>query len=213
MYLAIAGNIGSGKSSLTKIVAERYGLQPVFEAVDENPYLTDFYEDMQRYAFHSQIFFLARRLQQHVEQVNPGQHIVQDRTVYEDAAIFAHNLFRQGIMQERDYRSYELLYEGVRQALRPPDLLVYLQTSLPKLQQHIRLRGRGYEARITDEYLLQLHELYEEWIASYDSSRVLILPGDELDFVHNAADREHVFSLLEQHGLPRPLIDSPELAS
>jgi deoxyadenosine/deoxycytidine kinase len=206
MYLAIAGNIGSGKSSLTRLVAERYGLEPVFEAVDENPYLTDFYADMQRYAFHSQIFFLARRLQQHVEQVNPGSHIVQDRTVYEDAAVFAHNLYRQGIMAERDYRSYELLYEGIRRALRPPDLLVYLKTGLPKLRQHIALRGRGYETQITDEYLLQLQELYTAWIDSFDSSRVLVLPGDELDFVHDADDRQLVFSLLERHGLPRPLI-------
>lgn len=210
MYLAIAGNIGSGKSSLTALAAERYGLEPVFEAVDENPYLTDFYQDMQRYAFHSQIFFLARRLQQHVEQVNPARHIVQDRTVYEDAAVFAYNLYRQGVMDERDYCSYERLYEAVRLALRPPDLLVYLRTGLPKLRRHIALRGRGYEADITDEYLLQLQELYERWIAGFDSARVLILPGDDLDFVHDDNDRQHVFSLLEQHGLPRPLLARPQ---
>src|SRR5690554_7976036 len=113
MYLAIAGNIGSGKSSLTGLLSQRYGLKPVYEAVDENPYLADFYERMDLYSFHSQIFFLARRLQQHLGQVNPGLHVVQDRTVYEDAAVFATNLHRQGILSERDYRSYWPLYEAV----------------------------------------------------------------------------------------------------
>lgn len=206
MYVAIAGNIGSGKSSLTRLLSDRYGLRPVYEAVDENPYLEDFYASMELYGFHSQIFFLARRLQQHVEQVNPGEHVVQDRTVYEDAAIFATNLHRQGIMSDRDYRSYWQLYEAVRSTLKEPDLLVYLRAGLPKLRQQIALRGREYEASIEDNYLLQLNSLYEEWIAAYDQSRLLVLEADELDYVHRPEDRELVFDLLERSGLPGPLL-------
>ena len=206
MYVAIAGNIGSGKSSLTGLLAGRYGLQPVYEAVDENPYLADFYERMDLYGFHSQIFFLARRLKQHLSQVNPGQHVVQDRTVYEDAAVFATNLHRQGIMTDRDFDSYWQLFEAVSLALRPPDLLVYLQADLAKLRQQISLRGRGFEAGISDDYLLQLQDLYEEWVAGFDSSRVLVIPSSNLDFVHDESDRRHVFELLERHGLAAPLL-------
>ncbi len=206
MYVAIAGNIGSGKSSLTRLLSDRYGLRPVYEAVDENPYLEDFYASMELYGFHSQIFFLARRLQQHVEQVNPGEHVVQDRTVYEDAAIFATNLHRQGIMSDRDYRSYWQLYEAVRSTLKEPDLLVYLRAGLPKLRQQIALRGREYETSIEDAYLLQLNSLYEEWIAGYDQSRLLVLEADDLDYVHRPQDRDHVFDLLERSGLPGPLL-------
>lgn len=206
MYVAIAGNIGSGKSSLTRLISGRYGLQPVFEAVDENPYLADFYQDMERYGFHSQVFFLARRLQQHLNQVNPGEHVVQDRTIYEDAAVFATNLHRQGVMNDRDFRSYWQLFEAISLALKPPDLLVYLRADLSKLRQQIRLRGRGYETSISDGYLLQLQDLYEEWVAGFDATRLLIIESSELDFVHVDSDREHVYSLLEQHGLPAPLL-------
>ncbi len=206
MYVAIAGNIGSGKSSLTTLISGRYGLQPVFEAVDENPYLADFYADMNRFGFHSQVFFLARRLQQHVSQVNPGEHVVQDRTIYEDAAVFATNLHRQGVMNDRDFSSYWQLFEAISLALRPPDLLVYLRADLNKLRQQISLRGRGYEASISDDYLLQLQELYEEWVAGFDTTRLLIIESSDLDFVHDDADRQHVFTLLEQHGLPAPLL-------
>lgn len=206
MYVAVAGNIGSGKSSLTQLVAERYGLIPVFEAVDENPYLADFYERMDLYGFHSQIFFLARRLKQHLDRVNPGRHVVQDRTVYEDAAVFATNLHRQGIMSDRDFHSYWQLYEAITGALRPPDLLVYLRADLPKLRRQIRKRGRGYEDSISDTYLQQLQELYEEWVAGYDASKVLVIESSGLDFVHNGTDRQQVFSLLERHGLPAPLL-------
>ncbi len=206
MYLAIAGNIGSGKSSLTGLVADRYNLVPVYEAVDENPYLEDFYRQMDLYAFHSQIYFLGRRLKQHLSQVNPGKHIVQDRTVYEDAAVFATNLHRQRVMSDRDFNSYWHLYEAVTKALRPPDLLVYLKTGLPRLRKQIAQRGRGYEESITDEYLLQLGDLYDEWIGGFSDSRVLVLHTDDIDFVHDAADRAAVFDLLERHGLASPLL-------
>lgn len=206
MYVAIAGNIGSGKSSLTRLLSDRYGLQPVFEAVDENPYLSDFYERMDLYGFHSQIFFLARRLKQHLAMVNPGEHIVQDRTVFEDAHIFATNLHRQGIMNDRDFASYMELYEAVSLALRPPDLLVYLQSDLKRLRQQIELRGRDFEAGISDTYLLQLQDLYEEWIGSYTASKLLIIPAADLDFVHDESDRAFVWRLLEQNGLPEPIL-------
>lgn len=206
MYVAVAGNIGSGKSSLTGLLSGRYGLKPVYEAVDENPYLADFYERMDLYGFHSQIFFLARRLKQHLSQVNPGEHVVQDRTVYEDAAVFATNLHRQGIMTDRDFSSYWDLFEAVSLALRPPDLLVYLQADLNKLRRQINLRGREFEAGISDAYLTQLHDLYEEWIAGFTASRVLVIPSSDLDFVNDASDREYVFELLEQNGLSRPLL-------
>lgn len=206
MYLAIAGNIGAGKSSLTRILAEDYGLTPVFEAVDENPYLEDFYRDMSRYAFHSQIFFLGKRLEQHLTRVNPGERVVQDRTIYEDAGVFARNLFEQGVMDERDYGSYCRMYEAISRALRPPDLLIYLRTGLPKLRRQMRRRGRGYEENISDEYLERLSRLYESWLEGYDLSEVLVIEADDLDFVNRAEDRARVLEAIERRGLIRPVL-------
>lgn len=206
MYVAVAGNIGAGKSSLTHILSERYRLEPVYEAVDENPYLEDFYRDMRRYAFHSQMFFLATRLRQHLGQVNPGRRVIQDRTVYEDAAVFAHQLHRQGVLDDRDHRSYRTMYEAIQAALRPPDLLLYLRADLPTLRRHIAQRGRGYEATIEDAYLLGLNDLYEAWIDAYELSPVAVVPVDELDFVHDAADRKRLFELVERAGLIAPMV-------
>lgn len=181
MYVAIAGNIGVGKSTLTEILARHYALSPVYEAVDENPYLKDFYTDMKRYAFHSQMFFLAKRLEQHLGQVNPGNRVIQDRTIYEDAAIFAHNLHNEGVMDTRDYRSYEQMYTAITQALRPPDLLIYLQASVPTLQARISQRGRDYETRINPDYLSKLNALYDDWIDDYHLSPYIIIPTDHTD--------------------------------
>jgi len=206
MYVAVAGNIGAGKSSLTRLLSERYRLEPVYEAVDENPYLEDFYRDMRRYAFHSQMFFLATRLRQHLGQVNPGRRVIQDRTVYEDAAVFARQLHRQGVLDDRDHRSYRTMYDAVQAALRPPDLLIYLRADLPTLRRHIRQRGRGYEAGIEDGYLAGLNALYEAWIDSYELSPVVVVPADELDFVHRAADRERLLELVERAGLIAPMV-------
>lgn len=206
MYVAVAGNIGAGKSSLTRILSERYHLEPVFEAVDDNPYLEDFYRDMRRYAFHSQMFFLATRLKQHLRQVNPGRRVIQDRTVYEDAAVFERNLHLEGVLDERDHLSYRTMYEAVSAALRPPDLLVYLRSSLPTLRRHIRLRGRAYEATIEDAYLLRLNALYEGWLGAYDLSPVVVVPGDDLDFVNRAADRAKTLAMIEKGGLAAPLV-------
>ncbi|MDZ7703502.1 MAG: deoxynucleoside kinase [Trueperaceae bacterium] len=201
MYLAIAGNIGVGKSRLTELVARRYGLEPVYEAVDDNPYLADFYQDMSRYAFHSQMFFLAKRLEQHVGSVNGVRNVVQDRTLYEDAAIFARHLFESGMMSRRDFDSYQLMVRAASQALRPPDLLVYLRASVPTLKSRIALRGRDYEADIAPEYLQSLNDLYERWLSGYRLSETLIVEADGLDFVNRSHDRSWLLGWLEQHGL------------
>ncbi len=206
MYIAIAGNIGAGKSSLTKILAERYHLKAVYEAVDENPYLEDFYKDMKRFAFHSQIFFLSKRLEQHLEQVNKISRTIQDRTIYEDAAIFAQNLYQEGILEERDYKSYMQMYKAILAALRPPDLLIYLRADLKTLKQHIALRGRDYEAQIDDKYLLDLNTLYEKWINNYKISRLFIVEADKIDFVNNPKDLARLLENLERHGLTKPVL-------
>ena len=206
LYVAVAGNIGAGKSTLTRILSERYHLAPVFEAVDENPYLADFYADMRRYAFHSQVFFLAARLRQHLREVNPGRRVIQDRTVYEDANVFARLLAEDGLLDPRDHGSYTLLYDAVASALRPPDLLIYLRASLPTLKAHIRLRGREYEADIDDAYLERLGDLYERWIEDYSLSPVVVVPGDDLDFVGDERDLALVLDLLERHGLAPPMV-------
>lgn len=206
MYLAIAGNIGVGKSSLTRLLSERYRLRPLFEAVDENPYLEDFYGDMRRWAFHSQMFFLATRLEQHLRDVNPAERVIQDRTVYEDASIFARNLFDDGVMDERDYRSYLRMYEAIAAALRPPDLLVYLRASLPTLRTRIAQRGRGFEAAIADDYLLRLNRLYDEWIERFDRAETVVVETDDLDFVHDRRDLDRILAILERRGLAAPVV-------
>lgn len=198
MYIAIAGNIGSGKSSLTALMAEEYGFRPVYEAVDENPYLADFYAAMERWAFHSQVFFLAKRLRQHLEEVNRHLRVVQDRTVFEDAAIFARNLYRQGHLSERDWNTYQKLYQGIAPALRKPDLLIYIRASLPTLQKRIAKRGREYERSIPEDYLRALSELYEGWVQGYALSPKLVLEGDRLDFVENPKDRLELIRTLNQ---------------
>lgn len=206
MYVAVAGNIGAGKSTLTRLLSETFSLAPVYEAVEENPYLEDFYRDMSRYAFHSQMFFLGKRLEQHLAQVNPAQRVIQDRTIYEDAAIFARNLHEEGHLSQRDYRSYLQMYEAIRQALRPPDLLIYLEAGLPTLRRHISQRGRAYETGIEDAYLRKLDRLYRNWILDYDLSELLVIPADELDFVGRSADRERVLEMAERRGLSRPMV-------
>lgn len=206
LFVAVAGNIGAGKSTLTRILSERYHLSPVYEAVDENPYLEDFYRDMRRYAFHSQMFFLAARLRQHLRQVNPGLRVIQDRTVYEDAAIFARLLHDDGVMDSRDHASYRTMYDAVTSALRPPDLLIYIRASLPTLKRHIRQRGRIYEAEIDDGYLERLGRLYENWIEDYALSRVVVVPGDDLDFVNDDVALRRLLDLLERNGLSAPVV-------
>jgi len=206
MYVAVAGNIGVGKSSLTKVLAERYKLTPIYEAVDENPYLADFYVDMERYAFHSQMFFLARRLEQHLSYINHANsalnnRVIQDRTIYEDAAIFAKNLADKGIFQARDYQTYRHMYEAIEKALRPPDLMIYLKAEVSTLKQRIIKRGRDYESTIEDDYLEQLNQLYNDWTSNYSLSKIVTIETNALDFVNNNSDLETVLSQIEMHGL------------
>jgi len=182
-FIAVAGNIGVGKSTLTAMLTEKLGWEAFYEAVDDNPYLADFYQDMRQWSFHSQVFFLSRRLRHHRQLLDRPGTVVQDRTVYEDAEIFAENLYRQGNMSERDYRTYRGLYEAMTLFLPPPDLVVYLRASVPTLQQRIRMRGRVYEQEVPADYLEQLNRLYEEWIERFSLGPVLTVPSDDLDFV------------------------------
>jgi deoxyadenosine/deoxycytidine kinase len=182
-FIAIAGNIAVGKSTLTAMLSEVQDWKPFYEAVDENPYLADFYADMTRWSFHSQVFFLSRKVQLHQEILNYPGTVVHDRSIYEDAEIFARNLFLRGYMAERDYWTYRELYESLTSFLAPPDLVVYLRASVPTLLHRIALRGREFERDISPEYLGQLNTLYEEWIAGFTLCPVLTVPADKLDFV------------------------------
>jgi deoxyadenosine/deoxycytidine kinase len=204
-FVAIAGNIGIGKSTLTGILAEAFGWKPFYEAVDENPYLADFYTDMKRWSFHSQVFFLSRRLQHHRQLVDHPGSVVQDRSVYEDAEIFAHNLYNQGHMSERDYQAYHDLYEGIRAFLPSPDLLVYLRGSVDTLVSRIKLRGREFERDISFDYLQRLNTLYDEWIGRWESCPVLIIPTDELDFQHDPRARRLVIDGVSDSLKPAPI--------
>lgn len=206
MYLAVSGNIGSGKSTLTRMLSDRYGLRPVYEPYAENPYLEDFYRDMRRYSFHSQIYFLSRRLEQHLNLVTGARYVIQDRTVFEDANIFARNLFESGQMETRDWATYLGLYEGILPALRVPDLLIHIDASLPTLRQRIAQRGRDYEQGIPDAYLLGLNRLYDEWVRAFDACPVVRVPGDRLDFVHDPVAFQWVCDRVQGYGFWLPLL-------
>ena len=189
-FIAVAGNIGVGKSTLSRMLSEYLCWHPFYEAVDDNPYLADFYQDMRTWSFHSQIFFLSRRLRHHRQIVDYPSTVIQDRTVYEDAEIFARNLHEQNLMSKRDYASYREMYEAIKAFLPPPDLIIYLQASVLTLGERIRLRGRDYEQQIDPAYLEQLNILYEEWIERFSLCPVLTVPSDELDFVRNRTHLE-----------------------
>ena len=191
-FIAVAGNVGAGKSTLTRLLSEYLCWEPFFEAVDANPYLSDFYQDMHTWSFHSQIYFLSKRLSHHRQIIERPGTVIQDRTVYEDAEIFAQNLHLQGHMSVRDWQSYRELYETVITILPPPDLVIYLQASVPVLQEHIQQRGRDYEQRIAVEYLMQLNELYEQWVENFSLCPVLTVPTDNLNFVTATAHLELV---------------------
>ena len=204
-FVAIGGNIGVGKSTLTGILADAFGWKPFFEAVDENPYLADFYADMRRWSFHSQVFFLSRRLQHHRQLVDHPGSVVQDRSVYEDAEIFAQNLYNRGQMSERDYRAYHDLYEGIRSFLPPPDLLIYLKASVETLQARIQSRGRDFERDMSSEYLHQLNLLYDQWIERWDSCPVLVVPADDMDFQHDDRARQVIIDEVRESLKPAPI--------
>lgn len=189
-FVAIAGNIGAGKSTLVTMLCEKLGWQPFYEPVAENPYLADFYRDMHTWSFHSQVFFLTHRLRIHRQLLDHPTSAIQDRSVYEDAEVFAHNLFRQGFIHDRDYRTYRELYQVLSDMLQPPDLVVYLRASVSTLVNRISQRGREYERRIAPEYLAQLNELYESWIANFSLCPVLTVPSDDLDYVAHSGHLE-----------------------
>jgi deoxyadenosine/deoxycytidine kinase len=182
-FIAVAGNVGVGKSTLTSMLSEYLCWEPFFEAVDDNPYLSDFYKDMRTWSFHSQVYFLSRRLGHHRQIIDRPGTVIQDRTVYEDAEIFARNLYLQGHMSDRDWDSYWDLYQTVITIMPPPDLVIYLQASVPVLQERIRQRGRDYEKNIASEYLTRLNELYDGWVEGFTLCPVLTVPGDQLNFV------------------------------
>lgn len=197
-FIAIAGNIGVGKSTLTGLLGQRMGWEPFYEAVADNPYLADFYADMTRYAFHSQMFFLSRRLRHHRRLLDFPGSVVQDRSVYEDAEIFARLLYEQGHIEERDYRTYRELYEVLVLFLPPPDLVVYLRASVPTLLKRISSRGREFERGITPEYLEQLNAFYASWMQAFSLCPVLTVPADDLDFVHNGAHLDLIIAKIEE---------------
>ena len=198
MHIAIVGNIGAGKTTLTELLAKQMGWEPQFEAVEHNPYLQDFYSDMKRWAFNLQIFFLNSRFRHMLELQQTDKHIVQDRTIYEDAYIFAENLHDMGLMSTRDFENYSAIFESVIAFVRPPDLLIYLKASVPTLVQNIQLRGRDYEAGIRLDYLSKLNDKYKKWISTYQDGKLLILDKDKLDFAHNPEDLAYVIEQIER---------------
>ncbi|PSQ97558.1 MAG: deoxynucleoside kinase [Bacteroidetes bacterium SW_9_63_38] len=197
-HIAVAGNIGAGKTALTEVMGQYSEWTPVYEKVDDNPYLTDFYNDMRRWAFNLQVFFLSRRFEQLQEIEEMDASVVQDRSIYEDAQIFARNLYEMDLMSARDYKNYTTLFSIVTSYVSPPSLLVYLRASVPTLVDHIQKRGREYESTIRIEYLERLQEHYETWIDEYDRGPKLIIDIDELDFVNDKSDRRAVLNRIER---------------
>lgn len=203
MHIAVAGNIGSGKTTLTELLAKHYGWEPYFEDVGENPYLSDFYDNMKRWSFNLQVYFLKSRFQQLVEILKKEQTIIQDRTIYEDACIFAPNLREMELMTSRDFANYLKLYELMTSLIAPPDLLIYLKASVPTLVSHIQKRGREYEESIRLDYLKNLNNRYNDWIFSKYTGKVLVVDADRMDFLESKADLNKIIDAVEGklHGL------------
>lgn len=195
MHIAVSGNIGSGKTTLTKLLAKHYKWEPEFEEVDNNPYLDDFYREMQRWSFNLQIFFLNMRLKQVKEIRESGKNVIQDRTIYEDAHIFAPNLHAMGLMPSRDYENYMSLFHLMESFVQPPDILIYLRASIPTLVDQIQKRGRDYENNIRLDYLNRLNERYEAWISNYYKGKLLIINVDENKFAYNP---EHLGEIINR---------------
>ena len=197
LFVAVAGNIGAGKSSLARLLGERFQWKPYFESVDDNPYLADFYSDMSRWSFHLQIYFLANRFKCHKEIVESSESVIQDRSIYEDAEIFARNLYDIGKMTERDYTNYVSLFHVMMEYLKPPDLMIYLRANVDTLVKQISKRGRDFEQGIQRSYLETLNTLYEDWIARYTLGPLLVMESDNLDFVNKKADLDYIFTTVK----------------
>jgi deoxyadenosine/deoxycytidine kinase len=202
LFVTVAGNIGAGKSSLTKLLGEHFHWKPYYESVDDNPYLSDFYADMHRWSFHLQIYFLANRFKSHKLIVESSESVIQDRSIYEDAEIFAHNLHDIGRMEDRDYENYVSLFHVMMEYLKPPDLMIYLKASVDTLMRQISRRGRSFEQGIQRDYLEQLNRLYTDWIDNYKLGPLLVIPSDNLDFVNKKEDLQYVISLVK-NALPQ----------
>ncbi len=198
-FIALAGNIGAGKTELCQFLCRRYELKPFYEPNDENPYLADFYADMKGYAFKSQIYFLTHKFRLHRQLEAEEGAAVQDRTIYEDAEIFAQNLYRQRLIDKRDWTVYSELYRVVGQTLRPPDLMIYLRAPVRTLRQRIRQRNRSFEQGVSANYLKRLNELYEDWMGRYKLSPVVVLETDRLDYLTDLVDRIDVFKQVERY--------------
>jgi len=203
MHIAIAGNIGSGKTTLSGLLAKHFGWQPHYEDVDTNPYLPSFYEDMQRWSFNLQIYFLNSRFRQIVDIRRSGKNVIQDRTIYEDAHIFAPNLHTMNLMTTRDFENYQSLFELMATFIQPPDLLIYLRADVPTLVRNIQKRGRDYEASIRLDYLKSLNERYENWINNYTAGKLLIFDVDNINFQDNPEDLGKIIEGVQAnlHGL------------
>lgn len=203
MHIALAGNIGAGKTTLTELLAKHYKWSPHYEDVDENPYLNDFYEDMQRWSFNLQIYFLNSRFSQVVDIRSSTKTVIQDRTIYEDAEIFAPNLHAMGLMSTRDFNTYTTLFHMMNRLVQAPDLLIYLRATVPTLVNQIQKRGREYESSIRIDYLKQLNERYEAWVNRYKSGKLLIIDVDRIDFQNNPEDLSGVIDRIDAmiHGL------------
>ncbi len=197
VFIAVAGNIGAGKSSLTRMLGDRFKWKPYYESVDDNPYLSDFYGDMNRWSFHLQMYFLSNRFKSHKLIVEGDSSVIQDRSIYEDAEIFARNLFDIGKMEPRDYENYVSLFHVMMEYLKPPDLMIYLKATVDTLTRQIAKRGRSFEQGIQRSYLEQLNKLYEEWINNYKTGPLLVIPSDNLDFVHRPEDFEYIVKLVK----------------
>jgi deoxyadenosine/deoxycytidine kinase len=198
-FIAIAGNIGAGKTELTSFLCSKYGIKPFYEPNDQNPYLSDFYDDMKKWAFKSQLFFLTHKFRLHRELEKETGTAIQDRTIYEDAEIFARNLQKQRAIDARDWATYQELYQTISASLRPPDLMIYLRCPVKTLKERIKLRGREMEKTIPTRYLTRLNDLYEDWFTRYKLSPVLVLPTDTLDYLTNLVDRVDLFRKIEKH--------------
>jgi len=207
VFVCVAGNIGSGKSSLTKLLGEHFGWIPFYESVEDNPYLSDFYGDMKRWSFPLQVYFLSNRFRNHKKIIEMKESVVQDRSIYEDVEIFARNLHEMGNMDKRDYENYRELFYTMVDYLKPPDLLIYLRANIDTLLKQIRLRGREYEQNIRKDYLERLNASYEDWIKRYDArsdrsgtgtGNLLVVESDEIDFVNNVAHLNDVIRKVEK---------------
>lgn len=202
-HIAVAGNIGSGKTSLSTRLARHFGWEVHYEDTTNNPYLSDFYDDMQRWSFNLQIYFLNSRYQQILNIRNGDKTVIQDRTIYEDAYIFAPNLHEMGLMSRRDFENYFTLFKNMNSQVSPPDLLIYIQASIPTLVKHIHNRGRSYEGSMSLDYLKRLNQKYEEWVANYKEGPLLVINADEMDFEKSSEDLGRVITLVSSqiHGL------------